>query len=156
MLKYLYWKEIFAEVPGEISLGISISGCTIRCHGCHSKELWKDEGIPLTIDELQKLIDNHKGISCVCLFGGEHNIDELICLFSNIHDKIKTAWYCGLDEIPKDKTHIISYLDYVKIGHYDESLGGLSDPNTNQRFYHIIHLDNGLYVPDDWTQRFFK
>ena len=54
MLKYLYTKEIFLEVPSEISLGVSITGCTIHCYGCHSRELWEDKGNPLTIEKLQE------------------------------------------------------------------------------------------------------
>ena len=52
MLKYLYTKEVFLEVPSEISLGVSITGCTIHCYGCHSRELWEDKGNPLTIEKL--------------------------------------------------------------------------------------------------------
>ncbi|HIR81761.1 MAG TPA: anaerobic ribonucleoside-triphosphate reductase activating protein, partial [Candidatus Limiplasma merdipullorum] len=28
-------------------------------------------------------------------------------------------------------------LDYLKLGHYDERLGGLDSPTTNQRFFRI-------------------
>lgn len=30
-------------------------------------------------------------------------------------------------------------LDYLKTGHYDEKLGGLDCPTTNQRFYRLDH-----------------
>ena len=40
MLKYLYSKEVFAEVPSEITLGVSISGCQIRCPECHFLALY--------------------------------------------------------------------------------------------------------------------
>ena len=102
MLKYLYCKEVFAEVPSEITLGVSISGCQIRCPGCHSRELWEDKGTPLTMEELQNLLDKHKGITTLLLLGGEHDIDTLTELFQYAYKKVKTAWYCGLDMIPKD------------------------------------------------------
>ena len=51
------------------------------------------------------------------------------------HKRVKTAWYCGLDMIPKDKTGILEYLDFCKVGHYDMELGGLDSPITNQRLY---------------------
>ena len=156
MLKYIYCKEIFSEVPGEISLGISISGCQIHCQGCHSRELWEDKGTPLTIEELQSLLDKHQGITCLCLLGGEHDINSLMELFQYAHLRIKTAWYCGLDMIPKDKTSILKYLDFVKIGHYDQELGGLNSPTTNQRFYKIEHQENGNYYKYDITFKFFK
>lgn len=151
MLKYLYCKEVFAEVPREIALGISISGCLIHCNGCHSRELWEDKGTPLTVEELQRLLDAHKGITCLCILGGEHDIDSLIELFMYAHKRIKTAWYCGLDMIPEDKQSIIPYLDYVKLGHYDHELGGLDSPTTNQRFYQIEHQGDGSYCEYDLT-----
>ena len=137
MLKYLYYKEVFNEVPDEITLGISISGCQIRCKGCHSRELWEDKGIILGMTEFQWLLNQHTGITCVCLFGGEHDIDSLIELFMYAHKRVKTAWYCCLDAIPKNKKGIIDYLDYLKLGHYDIELGGLDSSNTNQRLYKV-------------------
>ena len=157
MLKYLYCKEIFSEVPGEISLGISISGCQIHCHYCHSRELWEDKGTPLTIEELQSLLDKHQGITCLCLLGGEHDIDSLTELFIYAHKKLKTAWYCGLDMIPKDKTGILKYLDFVKIGHYDQELGGLGSPLTNQQFYKVESLsDNDFSKLTNITSLFLQ
>ena len=135
MLKYLKVQELFQEVPGEITLGISISGCTIHCKGCHSRELWEDKGIPLDVETLCGLLNQHQGVTCLCLLGGEHDIDSLIELFMYAHKRVKTAWYCGLDMIPKDKRGILDYLDFVKLGHYDQDLGGLDSPTTNQRLY---------------------
>lgn len=151
MLKYIYCKEIFSEVPGEITLGISISGCQIHCQGCHSRELWEDKGTPLTIEELQSLLDKHQGITCLCLLGGEHNIDSLTELFMYAHQRIKTAWYCGLDMIPKDKVGIIQYLDFLKVGRFDLDLGPINEKKTNQRFYKI--KEGKMY---DCTELFWK
>ena len=135
MLKYLYISELFREIPGEISLGISISGCQLHCVGCHSRELWEDKGTPLDVETLCGLLNQHKGITTLLLLGGEHDIDTLIELFQYAHKRVKTAWYAGLDMIPKDKQAILDYLDWVKLGHYDPDLGGLDFPTTNQRLY---------------------
>ena len=156
MLRYLYNREVFSEVPGEITLGISISGCQIRCKGCHSRDLWEDKGTPLDIPELDKLLDAHKGISCVLLLGGERDIDTLTMLFQHLHSKVKTAWYCGLDILPKEKHQILQYLDYLKIGHYDSELGGLDSPTTNQTFLSIEHQGDGSYWTHDITYKFQK
>jgi anaerobic ribonucleoside-triphosphate reductase activating protein len=149
MLKYLYYKEIFKEIPSEISLGISISGCQIRCVGCHSRDLWEDKGIPLTQECLEHLLKEHQGITCVCLFGGEHDIDALTELFMYAHKRVKTAWYSGLDRLPKQHQGIFQYLDWYKEGHFDMELGGLDSPTTNQRLYHITHPGEKLW---DWTK----
>lgn len=155
MLKYLYTKVVFAEVPGEISLGISISGCQIHCKGCHSRDLWEDKGTPLDTKELDRLLNANKGVSCLLLLGGEQDMDSLIELFMHAHKRIKTAWYCGLDMIPKDKIGIMQYLDFLKVGHYDQDLGGLNSQVTNQVFYKIEHQADGNYWQTDLTHKFF-
>lgn len=156
MLKYLYCKEIFKEVPGEITLGISISGCQIHCQGCHSRELWEDKGEPLDIEAINKLLSQHQGITTLLLLGGEHDIDSITELLMYAHKKVKTAWYCGLDMIPKEKQGVIQYLDYLKVGHYNPDLGGLDSPTTNQHLYKIEHQGNGDYWQTDITHLFWK
>lgn len=145
MLKYLYKAVVFSEIPSEISLGVSLSGCTIHCDGCHSPELWQDKGTPLTIEEVDKLLDKNKGVTTLLLMGGEHDIDSLTHIFQHTYNKIKNAWYCGLDDIPEDKRGILQYLDYLKIGSYKKELGGLSNPNTNQRLYCLEHQGPNIY-----------
>lgn len=138
MLKYLYVKEVFREIPDEVTLCIAITGCKIHCKGCHSEELWEDWGADLTDKVVDKLINVHKGITCVCIMGGEHNIDYVIHLLKYIKSKgLKTAWYSGLDRIPEEYSHIEKHLTWLKLGHYDEKLGGLDSPTTNQRLYWI-------------------
>ena len=151
MLKYLYKQEVFREVPGEITLGISLTGCQIHCKGCHSRELWEDKGTPLTIEELDELMKEHRGLTCLLLLGGEHDIDSLIELFMWAHKRVRTAWYCGLDMVPKEKLGIKQYLDFLKLGHYDMDLGGLDSPTTNQRLYKIEHQGDGNYWETDIT-----
>jgi len=157
MLKYLYIHEIFREVPDEITLGISISGCQIRCKGCHSRELWEDKGTVLSIPALERLINNHQGITCVCLFGGEHDIDTLKELFAYVKQKnLKSAWYCGLDWIPREHVDILKHLDYYKVGHFDMELGGLDSPTTNQQLYQISKDDEVGLIIEDITYKLQK
>ena len=151
MLKYLYVKELFSEIPQEISLGISITGCKIHCKGCHSKELWDDIGRPLTVDRLNEILDKHDGVTCLLLLGGEHDISALTELFYHAHKRVKTAWYSGLDKIPDSQQGILHYLDYYKIGRYKQDLGGLSSKTTNQKLYKIEHQGNGNYWETDIT-----
>ena len=151
MLKYLYTDVVCAEIPDELSLALAISGCEIHCKGCHSRELWEDKGTPLTIETIDELLELERGVSCLLLMGGERDIDTLTEIFMHFHKKIKTAWYCGLDMIPKDKIGILQYLDAVKIGHFDIELGGLDSPTTNQRLYKIEHQGDGNYYQTDIT-----
>ena len=142
MLRYLYTDIVFQEVPDEVSLAIAISGCQIRCKGCHSRELWEDKGTILGLTELQWLINQNEGITCLLLMGGEHDIDGLIELFEYAHERnLKTAWYSGLDVVNRGDVRIYKHLDYIKLGHYDMELGGLKSPTTNQRLYKLSYSD---------------
>lgn len=156
MLKYLWTREVFQEIPSEFSLGIAVSGCQIHCVGCHSRELWEDKGESLDVETLCGLLNQHHGITCLCIFGGEHDMDSLIELFMYAHKRVKTAWYCGLDMLPKDKLGIMQYLDWLKLGHFDIELGGLDSPTTNQRLYKIEHQGDGNYWQTDITNRFWE
>ena len=156
MLRYLYCREIFQEVPDEFVLGISISGCQIRCPECNQRELWEDKGEILNVESLGKLLDKHQGVTCVCLLGGERDIDALTELFMYAHHRVKTAWYCGLDNLPKNKHGIVQYLDFLKLGHYDPELGGLNSPTTNQKLYMIEHQGDGNYWQTDITFKLQK
>lgn len=155
MLKYLKLDVVFQEIPDEMSLAIAISGCQVHCRGCNQRELWEDKGYPLDVHTIENMLYNHKGITCLLLLGGEHDIDSLIEIFQYAHRRIKTAWYCGLDMIPKDKRGILQYLDYVKVGRFDPELGPLNDPNTNQRLYILEHQGDGNYYETDITSRFW-
>jgi anaerobic ribonucleoside-triphosphate reductase activating protein len=151
MLKYLNYDIVFQEVPFEMSLAVSISGCIQHCYGCHSRELWEDKGDELSIFAIEQLLKKEDGVTCLLLMGGEHDIDTLVEIFMHFHRKIKTAWYCGLDMIPKDKLGIVQYLDFLKVGHFDMELGGLDSPTTNQRLYKIEHQGDGNYYQTDIT-----
>lgn len=77
MLKYVDAKVVFAEVPDEVTLAINISNCPCQCKGCHSSYLAQDIGEPLDLQHLTDLIDSNKGITCVCIMGGDANPSEV-------------------------------------------------------------------------------
>ena len=70
---------VLQEVPDEISLALSISGCSLACNGCHSSETWvKTYGEELTNTILNNLLTKHKHISCLLIYDGMHNVNRLI------------------------------------------------------------------------------
>lgn len=156
MLKYVDTKICFQEVPDEISLCISLSGCPNRCKGCHSAYLQEDIGTVLTIPMLDKLIESNDGITCVCFMGGDNDIPSLIELSKYVkqyHD-LKTAWYSGLTFTPYIDRPSVEYFDYVKTGPYIELCGPLTSKLTNQRFY---KKEEGSIIQfKDITYRFWK
>ena len=147
-MKYLDTMIGFREFPDEISLLINITGCCWHCPGCHSPELWEDVGTELTQRELERLIQDNSGITCVGFMGGDPDIINLLAEVVK-QQGLKVGWYWGGNDIPKEINH--NNFDYIKIGPYIEEFGGLDNPNTNQRFYHIT---DGLAI--DWTSKFWK
>ena len=148
MLKYVDTKVTFSEVPDEISLCINISNCPCHCKGCHSTYLAEDIGKPLIYKEtyndetvincnpLSELIEANKGITCVCLMGGDSNPEYINILGKTIKcHKLKSAWYSGKQELSKDIN--IEFFDFIKLGPYIEELGPLNSRTTNQRFYKV-------------------
>lgn len=160
MLKYVDTKVTFAEVPNEISLCINISNCPCKCPNCHSSYLAEDIGTALSEDQLLSLINENRGITCICLMGGDINPTEIdsIAGYIKVNFSIKTAWYSGRQELSKDIN--LENFDYIKLGPYIEELGPLNSKTTNQRFYVVEKLycgnDNYKYDLKDITYKFWK
>lgn len=135
---------VLQEVPDEISLALSISGCNLGCNGCHSSETWdKFYGSELTDNVLCNLLTKHKHISCVLIYDGLHDVDRLIELLAIVKSfNLKTAMYTGLEHLEPD---VLAMLDYYKLGKYNKNLGGLSSPITNQKLYKSINNKTLFY-----------
>ena len=130
---------VFEEIPNEITLAINITNCPCHCKGCHSKFLWEDVGTPLTADELDRLIEKNDGITTICFMGGDNEPQTINALAEYVREvkHLKVGWYSGMDSYHKDVE--FNWFDYIKLGHYDEELGGLNKRTTNQRLYKITH-----------------
>lgn len=150
-MKYVDVKEVFAEIPNEITLAISISGCPIRCQGCHSQYLWADVGEPLNVEALAEMLQSHIGVTCLCLMGGDQDPAEINRLAGWIKENsdVHTAWYSGRSDIPTEIE--INNFDYLKTGPYDAKCGPLNVRTTNQRLY---RTERGKLT--DITHRFWK
>lgn len=149
-MRYIDMMVTFSEVPDEISLCINISNCPFKCEGCHSSYLREDIGTLFLPDDLKKMAEQNKGITCICLMGGDRDPMQLNYYGKAIQTLgLKSAWYSGADELSKDTQ--LEYWDYIKLGHYDQKLGGLDKRTTNQRLY--IVKDKQLI---DITYKFWK
>lgn len=150
MLKVASYDIVFQEIPGEVTLALNLSGCPCHCPGCHSQHLWTDTGDELTVGLLDALIDQYKGlITCVAFMGGDQAPEEVARLAESIRD-LKTAWYSGRMNMPS----VESRFDYVKIGPYIESLGGLKSEKTNQRLYKRVGEEWQDITSVFWKNRF--
>lgn len=149
MLKYANTQVVFQEFPGETTFAINLTNCPHHCEGCHSPHLWKDEGTPLTVEELSRLIAPiEKNITCIGFMGGDGDFNELIDLVGVarcMYPTLKIGWYSGNDAWSDEMMHL---FDYVKFGSYKKELGGLDSPTTNQMMFK--HIYNGI-GPQDST-----
>ena len=163
MLKYVdtlvTFSEVPSEIPDEITLCINISNCPCHCKGCHSSYLAEDIGKELNIDSLYELISSNKGITCVCLMGGDSNSEYINTLGKTIKKyHLKSAWYSGRQELSKEID--LKNFDYIKLGPYIEELGPLNSKTTNQRFYEVVQIyyEDGTFGYEliDITYKFWK
>ena len=161
MLKVASFDIVFQEIPGEVTLALNLSNCPCHCPGCHSQHLAEDIGEPVNEELLDGLLARYGSmITCVAFMGGDAEPEEvarwakyvkgLRVTGYGLRDTgygLRTAWYSGRMAFPTDETA----FDYVKLGPYIESLGGLKSEKTNQRFY--------KRVGDEWqdmTNIFWK
>ncbi|MDY5968480.1 MAG: anaerobic ribonucleoside-triphosphate reductase activating protein [Bacteroidales bacterium] len=154
MLKIVDYDIVFAEVPDEVTLAFNLSRCPNRCEGCHSPQLWRDIGEPLTPERLDNLVGRYRsGITCICFMGGDGDTQSLVELTDYVrrqYPELRRAWYSGRAHLPKGVSPL--HWDYIKLGPYIPSRGPLNKRTTNQHFYRV--LPNGR--PQDITYRFLR
>lgn len=128
---------VLQEVPGEISLCFTISGCPLQCEGCHSPFLWKKGiGEKLTLKHFEETLYKYRGLaSCVLFMGGEWHSKSLIKYLKHARSNgYKTCLYTGEDKVDRE---ILQHLTWIKTGRWNPSLGGLDSPITNQKFIEL-------------------
>ena len=151
MIKYDGSYIVFEEIPDKVSLAINITNCQNNCIGCHSPELRQNTGKVLTIEELERLIKENRGINCVVFMGeGNDRITLLdLALYVKIyHKELSVAIYSGRKEVEND---FYTIFDYVKVGPYIKEYGPLNTETTNQRLYKVV---DGERI--DITQLFWR
>lgn len=128
---------VLQEVPGEISICFTITGCEIQCKGCHSTHLWKKEnGKELSIEKYLEILKKYKGFaSCVLFMGGEWHLNELIQYLKTAKSMgFKTCLYTGESKV---ENKLASELTWLKTGGWVQNLGGLGAEFTNQKFIEV-------------------
>lgn len=130
----------FQDVPNEISITFSITGCGKRCLGCHSPWLQdKNNGEELTKQKFMNHLSKNKGfISNVIFYGGEWEEEYLVDLLNISKEfQLNTTLFTSDEDVSEN---IKRYLNYLKTGPYIERLGALGSLTTNQK---IVNVQTG-------------
>jgi len=136
-LDYSAEQIVWQEVPGEVALAYTITGCPVGCKGCHSVDSWPvGSGSPLTDEHFQQRLQKYRGlITCVLFLGGEWQPAALLNLLKQVkREGLETCLYTGYDTV---SLALREQLTYLKTGPWIAAQGGLDSPNTNQRFYDL-------------------
>lgn len=128
------------EAPHHVSFFIELGECQAHCKGCHSPHLANHVENKTTLEDLVAKADTamDKGCNAIVLMGGTtHGIsdDDLITIINELAGVAPLCLYSGSDDYEHDiyiANH--SMLTWLKTGGYKESLGGLNNPTTNQKF----------------------
>lgn len=159
----------FREVPNKIAVYFEIGGCIKGCKGCHSEHLQLPIQEPMSLARMVQYADKQvdAGANAIVILGGTTNriaYDDLIRMIEALANIAPVCLYSGSDD---DSLHMKlitqSSLTWLKTGSYQEDLGGLQAPTTNQRFYKRnikVVTDGGHVVTcsplmEDITDSFF-
>lgn len=137
-LRFVDYSIGFKELKNETSLLVTVSNCGNRCKGCHSPQLRGDIGEE--VESLFPIIEKYKEhITAICFLG--HGNKKLIESFKSLiwhikekYPNLKIGVYSGYEHIIDS---FLPYVDYYKVGRYEEYLGGLESITTNQAMYRI-------------------
>ena len=136
-MKTAYINVVLQEVPGEIAIALSFTGCPMQCDGCHSPELRNPElGEKFTVEEFINKLKSYNGLlSCALFVGGDWNEKCLIEYMdiALIHG-LKVCLYTGKTEVSES---IMQRLTYLKTGAWNKEVGGLNSPKTNQKMKNV-------------------
>lgn len=129
------------EVPNHISFFIEFGECTQQCKECHSPHLWRPIRQHMDIEDIVSKAERmvEMGANAIVLMGGTTNnipLGVLLMLIDKLAEIAPVCLYSGSGDLKED-FFIAKYsnLTWLKTGSYEDTLGGLQSPKTNQRFY---------------------
>lgn len=131
-----------ADGPG-IRTVVFLQGCLKQCKGCHNPDTWSlDGGFLEEVDDLVLRIGSICTNKKVTISGGEPLLqyEQLKVLLQKLKENgYDICLYTGyeIEQVPKE---ILRYLNYIKVGGYEENLRDLRLPyvgSKNQKFYAV-------------------
>ena len=147
------------EIPDRISYFIELGNCSKHCPNCHSPYLSDTVISPADLAGVERMVEHaaERGADAIVLMGGTTNgirDDDLITICQTLGNILPVGLYSGRDDEERDKDIALrGNLHWLKTGSYQEELGGLDSPRTNQRFYELearfVFDRSGSYIQTD-------
>lgn len=123
---------------------VFLSGCTVKCKGCHNKAFWdKKQGKKYIIEELAKEIIENTPQAKVTISGGEAlEQKEAVYLLIKKLKEFSKDFDIGLYtsyELEQVDEKILKNLRFIKTGKFEESLKIKNKyfGSSNQKFHYI-------------------
>ena len=149
----------FTEIPDHITYFIEFGNCSKHCPKCHSPHLSDMVVSPPDLVCVERRAERaaEQGADAIVLMGGTTNgisDDDLVTICRALGTILPVGLYSGRDDEERDK-YIArrGSLHWLKTGSYQEELGGLDSPHTNQRFYELearfVFDRSGSYIQTD-------
>lgn len=118
MVRYHNFDVVFAEIPGETTLALNITGCPNRCPGCPQPALAGGRRARARRGGTAGAAGRYgRSVTCVAFMGGDagpHKIARLAGTVRKTCPELRTAWYSGREELPEGFE--AAAFDYVKLG----------------------------------------
>lgn len=137
----IYYNRSIVDGPG-VRTVIFLQGCTLKCEGCHNPDTWDtSKGIEIDVTELIKDLKLKCINKKITISGGEPLLqyNQVLSLVKQLNFFSIVLYTCyELDKVPSE---ILNYIDYIKVGAYQQKYRTTIIPfigSSNQRF---IKLD---------------
>lgn len=164
LIRYKYIEDERTEDAPFIGALICAVGCEFNCKNCFNQEWRNSETLTQNPERIIIGIKSNPFNEGIIFSGLEwtNQPEELRTLLRLAkYYGLKTCLHTGLDSIKQVEEILdFKFLDFLKIGKYNNLLGGLESPLTNQKFYAIIHTEVGkndyLHQFIDITHKFQK
>lgn len=137
MLSFNQYEVDLRSIPGEVCLTLYICDCPFHCANCSSPWLREHGKYLVTTKVIDNIIKKFPYVSCILFMGGDARLSDIVYLSKYISNRnLKSAMYSGNDIFDTD---VSQYLDYYKVGSWQQEKGPLNCEYTNQKLYKKIN-----------------
>lgn len=176
-MKYSIIRDMdISNAPG-ISVSIFVSGCPIRCPGCHNSKIWdSDSGRTFTFDTIEMIqnLVKPKYISSMVILGGEPLVSNNLFFLTALIECVRKARpdidiivYTGytLQELQERRIKefyldwLLNHIDFLIDGRYEKDKRDITlafRGSSNQIIWDMRDCANPKDVSKQWDEKIFE